>query len=649
MAFSLSPGVSFTEKDLTQFIAGTSTSTGGLVGDFSWGPISEVVNISSEELLIEKFSTPNDKNYKDWFTAANFLAYSTGLKLVRASDASDSSRNARMYGSLSSEPGVSPVLIKNLQEFEDSAKATEVATGNFGVPFVARYGGVLGNTISVAYAGPSEFSTFGYKSKFAVKPKNFELCVVVLVGGEIAETFTVSTKPGYKDGYGLNNYIDDVINAQSQYLYSFAHNLQKPLFVKASAGGVSGVLSDALTTDGTTGAVSVVGNTATFTLNTGVAALAGDMVGTKLKVISGVNAGKVFNIMSSTLSGNTYSIVLDQFATAQDLDVLSESVVEENRFVATGGDATRIGGVESFSGGIDVGVIVPADVISGWSLMDTAEEVDVSLLMEGAGDAGKLIANHLIQNVAEERKDCVAFISPTLSDLLNSATPVTNLIESRNKMPSSSYAFMDGNYKYQYDRYNDTYRWVPFNGDIAGLAARTDQSNDAWWSFAGYNRGIIKNVTKVAFTNSKKSQRDDLYQSQINPIVQEAGSGTLLLGDKTMQTLDSAFSFINVRRLFITLEKAIANAAKYNLFEFNDEFTRARFVQMVTPFLRDVQGRRGITEFEVIADTTVNTPQVINSAEFRSTIKIRPNRSINFINLTFTAVAEGVSFDEVVA
>ena len=221
------------------------------------------------------------------------------------------------------------------------------------------------------------------------------------------------------------------------------------------------------------------------------------------------------------------------------------------------------------------------------------------------------------------------------------------LVAWRDAISDSSYAVMDSGYKYQYDRYNDIYRWIPLNGDIAGLCARTDQTNDAWWSPAGFNRGQIKNIIKLAY-NPRKAERDILYPNGINPVVAFPGQGTILYGDKTLQAKPSAFDRINVRRLFIVLEKAISRAAKYSLFEFNDSFTRAQFKNLVVPYLRSVQGRRGITDFLVVCDDTNNTPQIIDSNQFVGDIYIKPARSINFIQLNFIAVGTGVQFSEVV-
>jgi len=291
-------------------------------------------------------------------------------------------------------------------------------------------------------------------------------------------------------------------------------------------------------------------------------------------------------------------------------------------------------------------------IASAYDYFASAEDIDISLVLQGRpiGPSGSSwqLSNYLIDNIAEIRKDCVVFVSPDKLQTLNSfGTEATNLVSWRNSVHSSSYAVIDSGYKYQYDRYNDLYRWIPLNGDIAGLCARTDNTNDAWWSPAGFNRGQIKNLVKLAY-NPRKADRDILYKNGINPVVTFPGQGTVLYGDKTAQAKPSAFDRINVRRLFIVLEKAISTAAKYSLFEFNDAFTRSQFKNLVTPYLRNIQGRRGITDFLVVCDDTNNTPQIVDTNQFVGDIYIKPARSINFIQLNFVAVASGVQFSEVV-
>jgi hypothetical protein len=273
------------------------------------------------------------------------------------------------------------------------------------------------------------------------------------------------------------------------------------------------------------------------------------------------------------------------------------------------------------------------------------ELYDISIIPVGAVSAST--ASIIINTVAEIRKDCVVFISPEQDDVVNNAgDEATDVIGFRDSLPSTSYAVMDSGWKYQYDRYNDVYRWVPLNGDTAGTAVRTDFVADPWFSPAGFNRGQIKNVVRLAFSPSK-ANRDLLYKKGINPVVTFPGNGTVLYGDKTLLAKPSAFDRINVRRLFIVLEKAIATAAKYQLFEFNDAFTRAQFRNLVEPFLREVQGRRGITEYKVVCDESNNTGEVIDKNEFVADIYVKPARSINFIQLNFIATRTGISFEEV--
>ena len=294
-------------------------------------------------------------------------------------------------------------------------------------------------------------------------------------------------------------------------------------------------------------------------------------------------------------------------------------------------------------GGADSFDSTAANIISGYELFKEPADYDISLLPLGYMPASTIAS--IIQTVVEARKDCVAFVSAPLN-IGNSSTIATSIVAYRDTLPSSSYAVMDSGYKYQYDKYSDKFRWVPLAGDTAGLCANTDKIADPWFSPAGFNRGAVKNVTKLAF-NPTVAQRDTLYKSGVNPVVTFPGEGTVLYGDKTLLNKPSAFDRINVRRLFLVLEKAISKASKYQLFEFNDEFTRAQFRALVEPFLRDVQGRRGIVDFLVKCDTSNNTAEVVDRNEFIADIYIKPNKSINFITLNFIATKTGVKFDEI--
>ena len=323
--------------------------------------------------------------------------------------------------------------------------------------------------------------------------------------------------------------------------------------------------------------------------------------------------------------------------------------------------ATDVSGTAFTSGtdGSDEGSIATGELQQGYDLFENAEEVDISLILQGkargvAGTAYTTLGNY-VTDIATSRKDCVAFVSPArelVVGITNTQTILDNLTGAAATSVATSgtrstYAVVDTGYKYRYDKHNDAYIYTPLNADVAGLCVRTDNDRDPWFSPAGLSRGIIKNIVKLAY-NPTKAHRDVLYKKNLNPVITQSGQGTLLFGDKTFASASSAFDRINVRRLFIVLEKTIAGAAKQMLFEFNDEFTRAQFRNLIEPFLRDVQGRRGIYDFKVVADESNNTAEVIDSNRFVGDIFIKPARSINFIQLNFVAVRTGVEFAELV-
>jgi phage tail sheath protein FI len=302
----------------------------------------------------------------------------------------------------------------------------------------------------------------------------------------------------------------------------------------------------------------------------------------------------------------------------------------------------------SLAGGVDANTLDAGDIDTGYQVFNDAETVDVNLLIGAPtldGEDGETQAANLLA-IAENRNDVIAFVSPPISATAASTTPKADVLAFADTLTSTSYGFLDSTAVKIYDKYNDVYRWIPAAGHMAGLCANTDNVADAWFSPGGFNRGQLLGITKVAF-NPKKAERDDLYKKRVNPIVSFPGEGTILFGDKTLQAKPSAFDRINVRRLFIVLEKAISTAAKYQLFELNDEFTRAMFRNMTEPFLREIQGRRGITDFKVVCDETNNTGEIIDSNQFVADIYIKPARSINFITLNFIATRTGVDFSEI--
>ena len=308
---------------------------------------------------------------------------------------------------------------------------------------------------------------------------------------------------------------------------------------------------------------------------------------------------------------------------------------------------------DSLSGGTDDNAPTAGELATAYDLLEDGETVDVNLLF-AVPDANNSssIANDLI-SIAGARKDCMAFVSPPIADTQGSSSPAADVIAwckgtdaGHDGVTSSSYAAVDSSALYVYDKYNDVFRYIGAAGHMAGLCANTDSVADSWFSPAGVNRGQLLGVTKLAF-NPKQADRDALYKERINPLVSLPGQGTILFGDKTLLSKPSAFDRINVRRLFNTLEKAISTAAKAQLFEFNDEFTRAQFKNLVEPFLRDVKGRRGLTDFLVVCDSTNNTSQVVDSNQFVADIFVKPARSINFITLNFVATRTGVEFTEI--
>ena len=558
MAFQLSPGVNVSEIDLTTIVPSVATSIGAFAGPFAWGPIGEIITISDEVRLAATFGNPDSTNYEYWFSAANFLAYTSNLKIVRAANIT-TTRNATANGANN------VALIKNEDDYLDNWSSGNTV---YGIA-AARYAGAIGNTLRVSVADANTYTGWTYATQFTSAPGTStyvsnkggsldEVHVIVVdedglfsgTRGTVLEKFGfVSKASDAKDDSGNNNYYKQVLENKSSYVYWMSH---------------------------------------------------------PTTIATGTSWGSTAN--NTAFANLTANVTV------------------------------------SLSGGVD-GTITTANVVTAYDSFDPAESVDIALVV--SGPASQTVADSLI-SMAETRKDCVVFLSPEKADCVdNAGSETTDIRAYRDTLTSTSYAVLDSNWKYQYDKYNDVYRWVPLNGDIAGLCARTDLERDPWFSPGGLNRGIIKNSIKLAW-NPTKTNRDDLYVKGINPIVTFQGEGTVLFGDKTLLSKPSAFDRINVRRLFIVLEKAIARAARFSMFEFNDQFTRAQFVALVEPFLRDVQGRRGITDFRVVCDETNNTGEVIDCNEFIGDIYIKPARSINFIQLNFVAVRTGVSFDEVV-
>jgi phage tail sheath protein FI len=595
MAFQLSPGVNVSEIDLTTVVPAVATTEGAIAGVFRWGPTNEAILIGSEVDLVNRFGKPYANttwsNAETFFTAANFLSYSDALYVVRTEEsavkAAGSVYEAAYEGELGNSLQVATITATGYAGTGNLPGTLDITASSVSGTISAS-----GNTSSVAadaigdlQAGDSVTLTDGQE------------LTVTSIGTSSANSTVISVPVTFGNKYIGTAAYSSTVTSKNGYTDLFDN-------APSSASHYHVVVIDA---DGEF---------------TGVA-------GTVLERYENVTT----NTNEKKYDGSTNFI---------------DQVLENNsayiRRTSTSMPSDGAWTYENFTLGDDgegEATISIGDVAIGYDLFKASENIDVSLILTGKPNV--TLANYVIDNIAESRKDAIAFVTPNVTG----AYSAQDVVDAVATLSASSYAVVDSGLKYQYDKYNDLYRWIPLNGDVAGLCARTDDARDPWFSPAGYSRGSIKNVVKLGL-NPTKTQRDLLYNNGINPVITQAGQGTLLFGDKTFLNQPSAFDRINVRRLFIVLEKAIAIAAKSTLFEFNDEFTRAQFRNLVEPYLRDVQGRRGIYDFRVVCDETNNTGQVIDSNQFVGDIYIKPARAINFIQLNFIAVRTGVEFSEIV-
>ena len=639
MAFQVSPGVNVSEIDLSTVVPAVSTTEGALAGVFKWGPVDERVLIDSEETLVNRFQKPDGNlNPETFFTAASFLAYGNKLYVNRV--ISSAAKNAVSNGSSAA------VLVKNA-DFIDSVSLTS------NDHFVARYPGVLGNSLQVSVCRSAndylEASTG---------------TLTIAAGNNIATTSQNETTSG---GTSLVNIGDKIkfgnstvgiayleVTAANSTTFTFKQNYTGAVDLSTVAFSRYWKYWDQVrAAPGTSAYVTDKGGVGDE-IHVVVSDEDGDITGTKgqiLEVYEGLSratdakteSGESNWWINVIKSQSNYVWAKNAYGLAANTTAAASTALTTDNAIY---DSLKLGTDSAAEGSMSL-----ADISAGYDMFKSAEDVDISLILQGkalGGTADSGVAKYIIDNICEDRKDCVLFASPSYADVVNNIGGERDaIIAFRNALTNSSYAIMDSGYKYAYDKYNDVYRYVPLNGDIAGLAVRSDELRDAWFSPAGYNRGAIKNVVKLPY-NPKKADRDILYQNDINPVVTFPGQGTILFGDKTLLGKPSAFDRLNVRRLFIVLEKAISTAAKFTLFEFNDSFTRSQFKNLVEPFLRDIQGRQGIQDFKVVCDDTNNTGEVIDRNEFVGDIYIKPSRSINFIQLNFVAVRSGVEFSEIV-
>ena len=588
MAFQVSPGVEVKEIDLTNVIPAVSTSIGGFAGYFNTGPVGEIRLIGSEKELAEEFGKPGiDLTGISYYQAASFLKYGNALKVVRVGDTT--MKNAQESTEITS----AAIAINTKEDYEALDGQALTNAGKF----IARYPGTFGNSIQVNIINAPIFNN---------------------------NTFQVG---GASGGFNTGASALPVVSAFAGSIQGGADlaNDEVHIVVSDSDGGITGT--------------------------------AGTILETYEYVSTTLGATK-----EDGTSNYIYQVLLDNSEYIYAGDLAGISAISAKTTLASENDLDAFDGIYDvvsnttqhtvdFIVGLQAGVDASTTVTEGnievalQQFVD-AETEDVNLLFAHPDDAGSEVVAEALITIADGRKDCVALVSPPIADSTGTG-PLNAVKDFVNGLPSSSYAVADSGAIKVYDKYNDRYLFIPASGFIAGLCANTDSVAEPWFSPAGYNRGQILGATKLAY-NPKKADRDELYKARINPIVSFPGQGTVLFGDKTLQSKPSAFDRINVRRLFIVLEKAIATAAKFQLFELNDEFTRAMFRNMVEPFLRDVKGRRGITDFLVVCDETNNTGQVIDANRFVADIYIKPARSINFITLNFIATRTGVEFSEIV-
>jgi len=644
MAFQVSPGVLVQEKDLTRIIPGVSTSIGAVAGQFNKGPLDQVVAISSEQELVDTFGKPDSNTFEFFFTAANFLQYSNALRVVRASNTGSTNANA----------SGSSAQIKNIDDYESNFESGAGVIGTF----AARTAGAHGNNLLVSTcpsAAAFEQTTTGASISLVNEASNTAVGDTVIAVddgshfnvGDILSFSTTASTEDFDDGEeyritGISTNNVTIVQhprgsgGLKRIILDNSHIRRRWKYYD-SVDGAPGTSAYASARSGVNDEIHVV----VVDEDGGISGTPGTVLETFSKMSKGSDA--------KTPQGDTnyYPTVIKN--RSQHIYWMDHNTSGSNWGSAVTGTtftAVNTPTLESLSAGSDGSTVTTGELKAAYDNFADADTVDVGLIM-----SGKCNATHVdnLITIAENRKDAVVFASPERADVVditNTNTQTNNVIDFFDNIRSSSYVVFDSGYKYCYDRYNDVYRYVPLNGDVAGLAARTDLTADAWFSPAGFNRGIVRGAVKLAY-NPTKSQRDQLYPKRVNPVSTFPGQGTVLFGDKTGLSSPSAFDRINVRRLFIVLEKAISTASKFQLFEFNDEFTRANFRNIVEPFLREVQGRRGITDFLVVCDETNNTGEVIDRNEFIAEIFIKPARSINFITLSFVATRTGVAFEEV--
>ena len=698
MSFPISPGVNVREIDLTTGTPVVSTSIGACVGQFTWGPVDERVLISSEVNLRDTFSKPNDNNYVHYYTAANFLSYSNNLRVCRVTD-DDTALNA-------TTDSVGR-LVKNDTAYvsldPDQGGGADATANRF---WIGKFPGDLGNSLGISIC-PADKPAYDMVGTCSITGTAFDteleagdvvtLNSVAYVISAVTDATNATLKYAPADQSGVigvrnarTNFEKTVtgtisMTANSNTVTGDSSNFTNEIFVGdtiivgSNSAEVIAVTNDAsVELNGPISPAAIVGGTSMdsrwrFALNfdrspgTSEFATTANSANDEMHLVVYDYRGRWTNVEDDVLEAYDSMSVAKNAKSPEGASIYYKNRLNNSsgyvRFIKHQTGVTNWGdkaednvfdllkGTKYYEmqGGSDGNNVSVGDLQLGWDIFNDPNTVEVSLLMQGAapdGD-GPALANYVI-NVAEKRKDAVALVSPEFSDVvLVPGSELSNLKGFRNSIKSSTYAILDSGWGYQYDKYNDTYRWIPLNGDIAGLCARTDTNADTWFSPAGLQRGILNSPIKLAY-NPVQAQRDELYRIGYNSVVSFPGQGIMLFGDKTLSPKPSAFDRINVRRLFIFMEKVIGEAARGVLFQFNTDFTRSQFQSSTEGFLQGIQAGQGLTDFQVVCDDTNNTADVIDSNKFVADIFVKPTKSINFIRLSFVAVRSGVSFDEAI-
>ena len=668
MGFLVSPGVHVREIDLTNIVPAVATTIGAIAGPFAKGPVSEVTTVGSEQELVDIFGKPNGSNLKWWFTAADFLQYSDQLKVVRAES-----------GLVNAVATGTAILIRDTDHYSAAYSSGQASVGEW----AARTAGTHGNSIGVSMCGTATAYEQGLSTNNLVN------------GAGTAGATTIAVDDADASGYAFN--VGDLISFSSADNATITNHAElaghegieyevtaistNTLTIRqkddVNGKGLAAAVADnshirrrwkfydlfdaapgtsQWATDNARGTADEM-HVVVYDTTGDITGFDNDVAGQRTSSVIEVFGNMSKNPSAKTAQGGTnyYPDVI--YAQSQYVYWMDHNSSGSNWGTDTTSAYTAVNTptASALGSGTEDYSVTAGELETAYDHFKDTESIDVNLVLagpsSGVADTAAAMDTHgtMITDLVEERRDCVGFISPYRSGTVNVAssnTQTKNVKEAFDLLPSSSYIVYDSCYKYMYDKYNDVYRYVPMNGDTAGLCVHTDSVADPWFSPAGYNRGNVRGAIKLSY-NPKKSERDQLYRARVNPVTNFPGQGVVLFGDKTALTKPSAFDRINVRRLFLVLEKAIATASKYMLFEFNDEFTRAQFRNMVEPFLRDVQGRRGIFDFKVVCDGSNNTGEVIDRNEFIGDIYIKPARSINFITLNFIAVRTGVEFSEV--